>query len=142
MSFLGDIRRQQLDIQRVASKSPQYPSMGQGMVLMKVISSTLITGSDKRYLYTLREAVVSAAPTYAPTQSVNLPQYFGLSVSELSNAGPTYSYGITAGNVPAGFTAVAIPTNSYCAAFPHYTTEGDVVFLIVNTQAIDGACNP
>ena len=83
MSFLGDIRRQQLDIQRVASKSPQYPSMGQGMVLMRVISSALITGSDKRYLYTLREAVVSASPTYAPTQSVNLPQYFGLSVSEL-----------------------------------------------------------
>lgn len=142
MGFLTDMRRQQLDLNRVASRSPQYPSMGQGMVLMKVIGSTLITGSDKRYLYTLREAVVAAPPNYSPTQSVNTPQYYGLSVSELSNAGPTYAYGITAGNVPAGFNAVAIPNDSYCAAFPHYTTTGDVVFLIVNTQAIDGACNP
>lgn len=142
MGLLTDIRRQQLDINRVASRSPQYPTMGQGMVLMKVVGSTLITGSDKRYLYTLREAVVAAPPNYSPTQSVNTPQYYGLSVSELSNAGPTYAYGITAGNVPAGFNAVAIPNDSYCAAFPHYTNTGDVVFLIVNTQAIDGACNP
>ena len=140
MSFFTDIRRQQLDIARVTAQSPQYPSMGQGMVLMKVVSSTLITGSDKRYVYTLREAVVAAPPTYSPTQSVNAPTYTGLSVSELSNAGPTYAYGITAGNVPAGFNAVAIPNDSYCAAFPHYSTTGDVVFLIVNTQAIDGAC--
>lgn len=142
MSFLRDIRRASVDLARVGARSDQYPSMGQGMVLMKVISSTLITSSDKRYRYTLREAVVGPAPTYAPTLSANAAQYFGVSASELSNPGPTYAYGITAGNVPAGFNAVAIPNDSYCAAFPHYNTEGDVIFVIVNTQAIDGACNP
>jgi len=140
MSWARETARTGVDLSRVRQQTPNYPRMGQGMALFKVINSALITSSDYRYLYTLKEAVVGAGPGYAPTLSVNNPTYYGVSVSELSNPGPTYSYGIQAANVPAGFVPVAIPNNSYVAGFLHYQQNGDIVVCIVNTQAIDGAC--
>lgn len=109
--------------------------------LAKVISSTHITGSDKRYVYTLQDAVVGATPGYAPQLNSNSITYNALSVSELSNnALASYSYGVVKANLPAGFAAVKIPDGTYVVVTPHRCTDGALVWLIINTQAIDGVC--
>lgn len=140
LSWLRDTRRTMLDIARVTSDMPQYPRMGQGMTLFKVTGYLELSATDKRYAYTMREAVVTSAGTYLAGLSANAPSYTGVSVSELSNASLHYSYGVLKVDLPAGFDAVQIPTGAYVAAFPHYMADGGVVWCIVNTQAIEGTC--
>ena len=114
--------------------------------LMKVTAATAIAGQDKRWLYTVREAVVgNAGASYVPSLSVNGATYEALSVSELTNgtssATGTYSYGVDKANLGGtGFIAVQIPTNTWVWCVPHRGPDGAVIWLIVNTQAIDGTC--
>lgn len=111
--------------------------------LMKVTNFALIANSYFRYLYTLREATMGGASPYTPANSVNAATYSGLSVSELSNS-TTYayvSYGIDKANFPAGFQPKPIPINTYVLAVPWWASDGTCLYMIVNTQAIDGDCN-
>jgi hypothetical protein len=134
-----DTKRFQTDIRRVATQAPQYEKLN--TKLMEVVSSTLIVGSDKRYAYIVREAYVGGSTPFTPTNtSYSSVTYDALSVSELSNAGLYYSYGILKTNLPAGFAAVQIPMGTFVLCVPHNKTNGGVVYLIINTQAIDGVC--
>jgi len=60
-------------------------------------------------------------------------------MSEMSN-GLTVGYGVTVSTIPAGFNPVAIPTNTAVWVVPQRVSDGNMMWLILNTQAIDGAC--
>lgn len=124
---------------RRAQEPPPTPAVW--AKLLKVESSTLITGTNYRYLYTVSEAVVRpAANSYVPTASSNTVTYDALSVSELSNGTSVYAYGVSATNIPTGFAPQSIPVGSWVLGIPHRRTDGTLMMLIVNTQAIDGDC--
>ena len=109
-------------------------------VLMKVTAAAAISGATSRWLYTVQPARVGAAPTYTPALEVAISAD-ALSVSELSNdATSRFSYGVDPTNLPGSFDAVQIPVGSYVLCVPHATADGAFIYLIVNTQAIDGEC--
>lgn len=124
---------------RRANEIPKTPPVW--CRLCKVATSTLISGTNKRYLYTVDEAVVRpAANSYVPTASANSVTYDAISVSELTNATNVYAYGISQSNLPTGFSAQSIPVGTWVLCVPHRRTDGVLMMLIVNTQAIDGDC--
>jgi hypothetical protein len=109
-------------------------------VLMKVTAAAAISGATSRWKYTVQPARVGAAPTYTPALEVAISAD-ALSVSELSNdATSRFSYGVDPTNLPGSFDAVQIPIGSYVLCVPHATADGAFIYLIVNTQAIDGEC--
>lgn len=113
-------------------------SVGQ---LMKVTDSGAISGTNARWLYTVvKQQVQGSASSYVPTNAEDIEAYAALSVSELSNGINPYSYGVSAANIPAGFNAVKIPNGSWVWCVPHRMLDGTFIWLIVNTQAIDGVC--
>lgn len=138
-----DTKRFQTDIRRVATQAPQYEKLH--TKLMEVTAYTLIAGSDARYNYIVREAYVGGSSPYTPTNSgYSGLTYDALSVSELSNGtNPLvgyYSYGILKTHLPVGFGATHIPVGTFVLCVPHNKTNGGIVYLIINTQAIDGVC--
>ena len=64
------------------------------------------------------------------------------SVSEMSNTPPTtnISYGVSSANLLGSFGPVRIPDGTFVAMCPHRISTGLLVYLIINTQAIDGTC--
>ena len=109
-------------------------------VLMKVTAASAISGATSRWKYTVQPARVGEAPTYTPALEVEIDAD-ALSVSELSNdVTSRYSYGVDPTNLPGTFDAVQIPVGSYVLCVPHATADGAFIYLIVNTQAIDGEC--
>lgn len=132
--------RKSSDLARVTSQAPRLePVTSQ---LMQVVSSTVISATNFRWKYTLRRAQVGVAGSYVPALTADTQTETGLSVSELSNATGFgwVSYGITRTLIPAGFAPVAIPNGTYVMTVPHRISDGTLVWLIINTQAIDGAC--
>lgn len=133
-----DLMLNNQELNRLATGGPVDPL--QATQLMKVLTATLITGSTYRYLYTVQTARVGNAPLYTPaaegTDVMN-----AVSISELSNVanGPV-AYGTDIDNLPTGFAPVSIPSGTYVLAVPHNTADGTFIWLIVNTQAIDGTC--
>lgn len=89
-----------------------------------------------RWQYEWREAIINGT---APTSKAGGLTGTAFSVSELSNA-TMVAYGATIANIPAGFAPVQIPVNTYVIIFPHRRQDGSLVWLIANTQAIDGIC--
>lgn len=128
------------DLERARKALPQptpyYPT------LMKITDASAISGQDKRWLYTVVEATIDTGASYSPALSVNTGSYSALSVSELTNnmATNTYSYGVAKTNVPAGFSAVQIPVGTYVMCVPYWRSDSTSIYLIINTQAIDGTC--
>jgi len=131
-----NIDRWRFDLNRVTdAPQPHEPIM---YLLAVITGSTLISGSTKRYTYTWAEATF--AVTTPSTKSGGLTGS-AISVSELSNdATNKYSYGVDPTNLPGTFDAVAIPTGTYVFIVPYRGSDGDLQWLIVNTQAIDGTC--
>lgn len=132
--------RKASDLARATSQAPRMePITSQ---LMQVISSTVISAANYRYKYVLRRAQVGNATAYTPALTADTQTETGLSVSELSNATGFgfVSYGITRSTLPAGFAPVAIPNGTYVMTVPHRIADGTLIWLILNTQAIDGAC--
>lgn len=134
------LRASVLDLNRAGrdypTPSPYYPT------LMKITAASAIAGQDKRWLYTVVEATIDTGASYSPALSVNTGSYSALSVSELTNnmATNTYSYGVAKANVPAGFSAVQIPIGTYVMCVPYWRSDSSSIYLIINTQAIDGTC--
>lgn len=134
------LRASVLDLNRAGrdypTPSPYYPT------LMKITAASAIAGQDKRWLYTVVEATIDTGASYSPALSVNTGSYSALSVSELTNnmATNTYSYGVAKANVPAGFSAVQIPVGTYVMCVPYWRSDSSSIYLIINTQAIDGTC--
>ena len=126
------------DLERARKALPQpapyYPT------LMKVTAASAIAGQDKRWLYTVVEATVDSTSSYVPTVSVNTGSYSALSVSELSNIGSFVSYGVLKTSIPAGFSAKAIPIGTNVLCVPYWRSDSSSIYLIINTQAIDGTC--
>jgi len=137
---LKTITRSMIDVDRARRDVPQVEPVP--YKLCKVTSASAISGQDKRWLYTVKEATIGAASPYTPGLSVNAPSYSALSVSELTNGASavTYAYGIVKANIPAGFAAVQIPLNTFVLCVPWWKDDGTGIYLIVNTQAIDGVC--
>jgi hypothetical protein len=132
------VRQAVSDLSRARRTADEPPVW---LKLAKIIGATAISGADKRWLYSLQDAVIGAAATYTPQLNSNSITYDALSVSELSNnAVASYSYGVTKANLPAAFSAVRIPNGTYVVVTPHRCTDGSLVWLIINTQAIDGVC--
>jgi len=110
--------------------------------LMRVVSYSVIGGGNFRHIYTVRRAQVGpAAGGYVPSTTSNTLQETAVSVSELSNTSAYVSYGVTKATIPAGFAPQPIPVNTYVMCVPHRLTDGTFIWLIVNTQAIDGVCS-
>lgn len=107
--------------------------------LARINSSTPITGTSYRWLYAWSEATFGGTTPYTPALKTSGMAGNALSVSELSN-GTNYSYGVAASNLPAGFVPKAIPNNTYVWIVPFRASNGGEIYLIVNTQAIDGVC--
>ena len=108
--------------------------------LMKITDRSTIDAPTYRYLYSVRRAQVGPSATYTPDQTSDTLTEYALSVSELSNAGTTVSYGIVKSTIPAGFAPKPIPTGTYVLCVPHRLTDGTLIWLIINTQAVDGVC--
>lgn len=130
--------RQQSDLSRALTYRPDLEPIT--TQLMKVISSSVIDAPNVRWLYSVRKAVVGNSPTYLPGLDSDSATFQALSVSELSNTGTYASYGVAIGTLPAGFAPVPIPNGTYVLCVPHRITNGTLIWLIVNTQAIDGVC--
>lgn len=133
--------RKSSEIARAVSQQPRVEPISSQ--LMKVISSTVLDAANYRWVYTLRRAVVGPAGTYVPSTTSDPLQETGLSVSELSNGVlPAFvSYGVGRANIPAGFAPQPIPNGTYVMTVPHRLSSGSLVWLIINTQAIDGVCS-
>lgn len=140
LRHIKTITRSMIDVDRARKDLGQIEPVP--YKLCKVTDASAISGQDKRWLYTVKEATIGGSAPYTPGLSVNAPSYSALSVSELTNgaAAVTYSYGILKANIPAGWAAVQIPLNTYVLCVPWWKDNGEGIMLIVNTQAIDGVC--
>lgn len=136
------LRTSILDLNRAGRDYPQpkpyHPT------LMKITAASAIAGQDRRWLYTVVEATVGNTSSYVPTTSVNAGSYSALSVSELSNGTSattgSYSYGVSKATLPGTFTAMQIPVNTYVMCVPYWRSDSSPIYLIINTQALDGVC--
>lgn len=143
IKVLREVNSSLVDIDRARRDMPRNPS--QTFRLMKVTGATAISGYDKRWLYTVQDAMIGTAASgyVGTTTNLSARSYNALSVSELNNGtsstSGSYSWGVAKSTIPAGFVAVAIPTNSYVMCVHQHSGEGDIL-LIINTQAIDGTC--
>lgn len=113
------------------------------LVLARITAATAIAGAWARWKYEAEEAIMNAGPlwtTGARAQGRVFPDCF--SVSELSNTPPTtsISYGVSSANLLGSFGPVRIPDGTFVAMCPHRISTGALVYLIINTQAIDGTC--
>jgi hypothetical protein len=112
-------------------------------VLMKVTAAAAISGATSRWKYTVQPARVGAAPTYTPALEVAISAD-ALSVSELSNDATRRLQLRRRSDEPTRHfrRGRRYPVGSYVfmRAVPR-TADGDLhLWLIINTQAIDGEC--
>lgn len=130
--------RRESDLNRVANQLPDEPP--DDMLVLGVVTGATALGpaGNYRWTYTVSEAWMVGTGAAAKTNARSLsPAY---SVSELSN-NPTVGYGTTIANLPAGFLPVRIPNGHAVILTPHRKSDGTLVWLIINTQAIDGTCD-
>lgn len=108
--------------------------------LALITSSTAISGSSTRWEYQWTEAAIGPAssnyPVAAKSGSISGT---AVSLSELGN-GTYFAFGITAASLPSGWAPVKIPNGTPVWVVPHRGSDGTLVWVILNTQAIDGAC--
>jgi hypothetical protein len=108
--------------------------------LATITSATAISGSTTRWVYQWSEAEIGpAASNYPVASKTGGITGAALSISELGN-GTYFAFGITAAALPAGWTPVKIPNGTPVWVVPHRGSDGTLVWVILNTQAIDGAC--
>jgi hypothetical protein len=119
---------------------PSYES--RSFVLGVITNYSVIDGTYYRWSYNWSEAIItSATPPAVSTKSPGL-QSTAISISELSNrSGHTYvSYGVGSATLPGTFTPQPIPIGTYVLLTPMRKNNGELQWLIINTQAIDGDC--
>jgi hypothetical protein len=138
MSLNSREGRQQSDLARALTYRADFEPLN--TQLMRVISHSNIDAANFRYLYSVRKAVVNSSG-YAGGNDSDPATFNAISVSELSNTGTYVSYGIAVGTLPAGFAPVPIPNDTFVLCVPHRMSNGTLIWLIVNTQGIDGVCS-
>jgi hypothetical protein len=130
-----NIERQALDIDKVRKAAKQFPPTQ--FLLVSITASALI--SNFRWQYTWAEAWLTGTTPGNKSPGLTGVAY---SVSELSNGTPptTYAYGVSSSTLPAGFAPVKIPNGTFVMIVPHRKSTGELTWLIINTQALDGSC--
>jgi hypothetical protein len=107
------------------------------LILARVTNYTAI--SNYRWTYDWEQAeVTGTTPALKATGIAGQ----ALSVSELSNGAPPtfYSYGVPSADLPGTFQPKPIPVGTYVILSSFRRTDGSLMWLIINTQAISGAC--
>jgi hypothetical protein len=135
-----NLQRNQSDLDRVSSVRPSYEQ--RTFVLGVITNYAVLDATYYRWTYTWSEAVMTnATPTGVSVKSPGL-QSTALSISELSNRSghPFYSYGVGAGGLPGSYVPQPIAIGTYVLLTPMRQNDGALRWLIINTQAIDGAC--
>jgi hypothetical protein len=126
------------------------PLEDETMFLGIVTGSTAIESPNDQYMweYTVARAKLNyTAGTYPTVTTRNEGSVTALSVSELGNSTNTFSYGVGLNGVaqfltvPPTIFPVKIPTGTpvVVMAWRNYE-DGQVIYLIINTQAISGTC--
>jgi len=134
-----NLQRNQSDLDRVSSVRPGYEP--RTIVLGVITSSSVLSALHYRWTYNWSEVILNTStPTGATTKTGGL-QASAISISELSNRNghPFYSYGIGA-VLPGTFVPQPIPNGTYVLLTPMRKSDGSLLWVIFNTQAIDGDC--
>lgn len=144
-------RRDQLDRRREdidrATRDRRQFEPAPMLVLGSITAAMQLPDNNQfRWRYSVAEIWMKAAPATGYELRPNgLTITEAFSVSELGNfpSPPiTFSYGITYANIPVGWQPVRIPDNTPVILSAHRAADGRLVWLIINTQAIDGICAP
>ena len=135
-SILG---RGEADIERVRTKVYVPPPV-EGL-LVKIGSSSAIASNPYMFLYEWSECQVDA--NYRPVVKTNGLGGLAISISELGNYGTAYvAHGVANANIPTGFAPVKINVGAMAWIVPsRRDTSSELLWLIVNVQAIDGVCS-
>jgi len=130
--------RQQTEMSRAADGRPQYET--RTIVLGVITGSTVLDASNYRWTYSWEEAILDNNSVIG-AQSKSAYQSTAISISELSNRASHnyYAYGVDK-NQLFGFLPVAIPIGTYVLLTPLRRLDGGLRWVIINTQALDGAC--
>jgi hypothetical protein len=134
----GNLSRGEADLERVRRvRLDDETAVG----MLAVITGATGTAVPYQWIYSWSAAeLVSASPYTAAAKGTGL-QGEAVSMSELSN-GARVSYGLTVANLPAGFQPVRIPDGTAVWIVPWRQNNGALLWLILNTQAVDGSCPP
>ena len=130
------LARGQSDIERVRRQVlHDPPSSG----MLAIVTAATGTAVAYQWLYAWSEAeLISATPYTVAAKSLGV-QGTAVSMSELGN-GAKVGYGVTVANLPAGFQPVQIPVGTPIWIVPWRQNNGSLLWLILNTQAVDGEC--
>lgn len=122
------------DREREFSRGEPYPAL----VLGRITNYTAI--SNYRWTYDWDEAQISGTTPALRTDGLAGQQ--ALSVSELSNGAPPtfYAYGVPSADLVGTFQPKPIPVGTYVILSAFRRTDGSLMWLIINTQAISGDC--
>ncbi len=113
------------------------------LVLARITDAVPIAGAWARWRYEAEECIMNGGVLWTAGARAQGREFVNcFSVSEMSNTPPTtsISYGVSSANLLGSFGPVRIPDNTFVAMCPHRASTGELVWLIINTQAIDGTC--
>ena len=143
--MIQEIKRNERQIATVAREfDPRTFEVDSVLVHASVTGATPIPSAWARWVYTCEEIWIGPAPLYVPAARPDGRTFTPcLSVSENGNAPPTstISYGVSTANLVGSFGPVRIPDGTPVTLHPHRSSDGTLIWLIVNTQAIDGTCD-
>lgn len=136
-----NLDRHRRDLDRVGKEMPRFEA-APALVLGKVTQATVFPSNPYRWTYTVAEAWMSGTNCVTRPNGITMTAY---SVSELGNPATLaqwFSYGVDGANLPGGWVPVQIPVGTPVILSAHRRADGSLVWLIINTQAIDGTCDP
>lgn len=136
-----NLDRHRRDLDRVGKEMPRFEP-APALMLGKVTQATVFASNPYRWTYTVEEAWMSGTGVVVRPNGITMTAY---SVSELGNPATliaSFSYGVNGANLPAGWVPVQIPVGTPVILSAHRRADGSLVWLIINTQAIDGVCDP
>lgn len=107
-------------------------------IVLGIIISSAAGPKDQMFLYQVKPALLNS--TYDIVAKESSTASTAVSLSEVSNSTAYYSYGVPKTDLPTGFTAKAIPDGTAVVMRNNRMSTGTFVYLILNTQAISGAC--
>jgi hypothetical protein len=124
-----------------ASRAPD-PNVPLHGLLVKITAATPLgtAAGDWRWRYAFDSIDIGDAPNYEPTVKTYPTSDYAISISELGNSATNAAFGVDPSGLPTGFEPRQIPIGTPVWVVPYRNTEGTLVWLILNTQAIDGAC--
>lgn len=110
--------------------------------MLAIVTAATGTAVPYQWLYNWSEAELISASPYTVAAKATGVQGTAVSMSELGNNAGRVAYGVTVAGIPAGFAPARIPNATPVWIVPWRQNNGTLLWLILNTQAIDGACPP